>query len=250
MHDNRTPVSTEDWRLRLTEIGKKMGESVSAVGGKITEQVAVVGDRMKEMFHNPTLGERLVEEATNDLLIGPDWGKNLQICDLVNAGQVPGAEVARTIKLRVAVHSKDHVQLLALSLLEMAVKNSVQLFADVANEKVLDEMVRVVDDRSSNPQVRAKCLMLIEAWGEATEELRYLPVYEETYKVSDTGTLLMSVKRNFHAPPLMNTDDSSTVTMLFKITVVESIWAPLFPYHLLIFCVPTHGLHVIVDVRV
>lgn len=172
-----------DWRANVADLGKKLGESMGVVGGKLSEQVGVVGDRMKELFHTPTLGERLVDEATSDVLIGPDWSKNLQICDLVNSGRVPGADVVRGVKKRLGLRN-GHVQLLALALLEMALKNCASLFSEVAAEKLLDVMVRMVDDPTSPAALREKCLLLIEAWGEATEELRYLPVFEETYKVS------------------------------------------------------------------
>jgi hypothetical protein len=45
-----------------------------------------------------------------------------------------------------------------------------------------DEMVKMIDDRQTSIESREKALKLIEAWGESTEELRYLPIYEETYK--------------------------------------------------------------------
>jgi hypothetical protein len=45
----------------------------------------------------------------------------------------------------------------------------------------------MVDDRTTSTENREKALKLIEAWGESTEELRYLPIFEETYKVSLQG---------------------------------------------------------------
>jgi hypothetical protein len=57
------------------------------------------------------------------------------------------------------------------------------MFSEVASEKVLDEMVKMIDDRQTPIENREKALKLIEAWGESTEELRYLPIFEETYKV-------------------------------------------------------------------
>lgn len=183
--DDHHGGAATDWRANMADLGKKLGESMNVVGGKLSEQVGVVGDRVKELFHTPTLGERMVDEATSDVLIGPDWSKNLQICDLVNSGRMPGLDVVRGVKKRLLLRN-GHVQLLALALLEMMLKNCPSLFAEVAAEKVLDVMVRMVDEPTSPAALREKCLFLIEAWGEATEELRYLPVFEETYKVSAT----------------------------------------------------------------
>jgi hypothetical protein len=41
----------------------------------------------------------------------------------------------------------------------------------------------MIDDRQTAVENRDKALKLIEAWGESTEELRYLPIFEETLKV-------------------------------------------------------------------
>ncbi|CAI6007770.1 unnamed protein product [Closterium sp. NIES-65] len=161
----------EDWKARLATMGKKMGESMNAVGGKLTESMTEIGDKMKNIFHTPTLAERLVEEATDEILISPDWGRNLLICDLVNSGKLPGGETVRAIKKQLGSRN-SHVQMLALALLEMAVKNCSSLFSDVANERVLDDMVRVADEPHSAAQLREKVLKMIEAWGESTEELR------------------------------------------------------------------------------
>ncbi|CBI20131.3 unnamed protein product, partial [Vitis vinifera] len=43
-------------------------------------------------------------------------------------------------------------------------------------------MVKLIDDPQTVVNNRNKVLILIEAWGESANELRYLPVYEETYK--------------------------------------------------------------------
>lgn len=74
------------------------------------------------------------------------------------------------------------MQGLALVLLETLVKNCEGLFSDVAAAGVLDDLVGLGRD-GSNPN-STKALILIEAWGEATDELRYLPVFAETLAVS------------------------------------------------------------------
>ncbi|KAH1224440.1 TOM1-like protein 1 [Glycine max] len=43
-------------------------------------------------------------------------------------------------------------------------------------------MIKLIDDPQTIVNNRNKALMMIQAWGESTIELRYLPVYAETYK--------------------------------------------------------------------
>lgn len=100
----------------------------------------------------------------------------------VNAEKLNTGEVVRAVKKRVGTKS-SRGQYLALVLLEALVKNCDKAFFEVAAERVLDEMVKLIDDPQSVGNSRNKALMMVEAWGKATTELRYLPVYEETYKV-------------------------------------------------------------------
>ena len=91
-------------------------------------------------------------------------------------------DLIRGIKKRIML-KEARVQFLALFLRETIVKNCEKAFSEIAAERVLDEMVKLIDDPQTIVNNRNKALMLIEAWGESGEELRYLPVYEETYKV-------------------------------------------------------------------
>ncbi|RZB79355.1 TOM1-like protein 1 [Glycine soja] len=94
--------------------------------------------------------DKLVGEATSEALHEPEWAGILHICDFINADQLNTAELVRVIKKRVVAKSPPRVQYLAFVLLESLVKNCDKAF--------------------------------LEAWGESTIELRYLPVYAETYK--------------------------------------------------------------------
>ena len=138
--------------------------------------------KMKEFFQGPNQAEKIVEDATAETLEGPDWATNLDICDMVNSEKVNSVELIRGIKKRIMLKN-PRVQYLALVLLETLVKNCEKAFSEVAAERVLDEMVRLIDDPQTVVNNRNKALVLIEAWGESGNELRYLPVYEETYKV-------------------------------------------------------------------
>ena len=53
-------------------------------------------------------------------------------------------------------------------------------------------MIKLIDDPQTIVNNRNKALMMIQAWGESTIELRYLPVYAETYKVLLQLSMLVS----------------------------------------------------------
>ena len=58
------------------------------------------------------------------------------------------------------------VQYLGLVLLETISKNCEKAFSKFAAERVLDEMVNIVDDPQTVVNNRSKALILIEAWRE------------------------------------------------------------------------------------
>lgn len=174
MSDNlMEKVSAFGERLKIggAEVGRKMSAGMSSMSFKV-----------KELFQSPNQMDKLVEDATSEDLDEPDWAMNLDICDMINQERISSVELIRGIKKRIMLKS-PRVQYLALILLETCVKNCEKAFSEVAAERVLDEIVKLIDDPQTVVNNRNKALMLIEAWGESTSELRYLPVYEETYKV-------------------------------------------------------------------
>ncbi|KAG6495016.1 TOM1-like protein 1 [Zingiber officinale] len=173
MSDNlMDKVSSFGERLKIggAEVSRKMKDSMSSMSFK-----------MKELFQGQNQAEKIVEEATSENLDGPDWSANLEICDMINSENFNSIDFIRGIKKRIIL--KDpRVQYLALVLLETCVKNCEKAFSEVAAERILDEMVKLIDDPQTVVNNRNKALIMIEAWGESGDELRYLPVYEETYK--------------------------------------------------------------------
>jgi hypothetical protein len=166
-------VSALGERLKIggVEVGRKMSAGMSSMSFKV-----------RELFQGPNQADKIVEDATSENLDEPDWSLNLEICDMINNEKINSVELIRGIKKRIMLKS-PRVQYFALVLLETLVKNCEKAFSEVAAERVLDEMVKLIDDPETVVNNRNKALILIEAWGESTSELRYLPVYEETYKV-------------------------------------------------------------------
>lgn len=166
---------------KVSALGERLKIGGVEVGRKMTEGMTSMSFKVREFFQGPNQAEKLVEDATSEALDEPDWALNLDLCDLINTDKLSCVELIRGIKKRIMVKS-PRIQYLALVLLETCVKNCEKAFSEVAAERVLDEIVRLIDDPQTVVNNRNKALMMVEAWGESTGELRYLPVFEETYK--------------------------------------------------------------------
>ncbi|CAM6095419.1 unnamed protein product [Calypogeia fissa] len=108
----------------------------------------------------------LVDKATSDLLIGPDWAMNLDICDVINGDPGQARDVVKAVKKRLN-NKNPRVQLLALTVLETLIKNCGEIVhQQVAEKDVLHEMTKIVK-KKSDMQVRDKILTLLDSWQEA-----------------------------------------------------------------------------------
>ncbi|XP_009138142.1 TOM1-like protein 9 isoform X2 [Brassica rapa] len=108
----------------------------------------------------------MVERATSEMLIGPDWAMNLEICDMLNSDPAQAKDVVKGVKKRIGSRNPK-TQLLALTLLETIVKNCGDMVhMHVAEKGVIHEMVRIVK-KKPDFHVKEKILVLIDTWQEA-----------------------------------------------------------------------------------
>ncbi|KAL6874677.1 hypothetical protein ACP4OV_013342 [Aristida adscensionis] len=145
----------------------------------------------------------MVDRATSDMLIGPDWAKNMEICDICNRDPGQSKDVVKALKKRIG-HKNPKVQLLALTLLETVIKNCGDiLHMHVAERDILHEMVKIVK-KKSDPRVKEKVLVLIDTWQEAFggPRARYPQYYAAYHELMRAGAEFP--KRPEKPAPLFN----------------------------------------------
>lgn len=165
--------------MKLAAFGErlKIGGERLKVGG--AEMGRKFSGKMKEILQGQSQEAKMVEEATSENLEEANWGLNLRICNLLNSEELDGSEVVRTIKKKISGKSSIG-QRLSLELLEACAMNCEKVFSEVASEKVLEEMVKMIDNPQTYYGNRQTALQLIEAWGKS-DDLNYLPVFKQTY---------------------------------------------------------------------
>ncbi|KAJ8431544.1 hypothetical protein Cgig2_009622 [Carnegiea gigantea] len=90
-----------------------------------------------------------VDKATSELLVGPDWTMNMEICDICNSNHWLAKDVVKSVKRRLQ-HKSPKVQLLALTLLETMVKNCGEyIHYHMAERKIVDEMIKIVKKKKA-----------------------------------------------------------------------------------------------------
>lgn len=154
----------------------------------------MVSAKMKEILQGPTPESKMVDEATLETMEEPNWSLNLRICGMINSEEFNGTEIVKAIKKKLVLSKNTVTQRLSLDLLETCTSNCEKVFSEVASEKVLDDMVKMIDDPKTDSGNRIKAMELITAWGES-EDLSYLPVFRQTY---------MNLKRQYPLESHMN----------------------------------------------
>ncbi|GIL81396.1 hypothetical protein Vretimale_1047 [Volvox reticuliferus] len=129
-----------------------------------------------------THAAELVEAATSDELIAPDWNLNLNVVDFVNNDvHQNSARIFKAVKRSLA-KPNTKVQLLSLTLLEACVKNCpVELHTQLASSELWADVVRFAEDSSItrvDAEVRDKVLRMVEDFSSVLQPPQFQAAYE------------------------------------------------------------------------
>ncbi|KAL5698464.1 hypothetical protein ACHQM5_029496 [Ranunculus cassubicifolius] len=154
----------------------------------------------------------MVEKATNDLLIGPDWAMNIEICDMLNRDLGLAKDVVKGLKSRIRSRNPK-VQILALTLLETVIKNCGDIVhLHVAEKSILQEMVKITKRKSVDDRVKEKILTLIDTWQEAFggPRARYAQYYAAYQELLRAGAVFP--QRSDRAAPIFTPPQTEPLT--------------------------------------
>ncbi|KAH7297101.1 hypothetical protein KP509_26G053600 [Ceratopteris richardii] len=156
----------------------------------------------------------LVNRATNDMLSGPDWAMNMELCDIIHNDPGIAKDAVKACKKRIK-HKNPKVQLLTLTLLETLIKNCGDVIHhQVAAKDILHDMVKVAK-KNKDLQVREKILSLIDTWQEAFggPHGRY-PQYFQAYdELRRTGAIFP--RRTENATPMFTPPQTHPIASNF-----------------------------------
>lgn len=116
----------------------------------------------------------LINNATNEMLLRPDWDANIRIVDLVNAmnNQTAVNEVVFLLRKKLG-SGQPQIVFLTLTLIETLVKNcGTSVHVAINESSFINTMGKVArkynaKSGSENGEVANLCLDIIQAWGEA-----------------------------------------------------------------------------------
>ncbi|KAF5385577.1 hypothetical protein D9757_006796 [Collybiopsis confluens] len=115
--------------------------------------------------------DEAIDKATSDLLPAgsEDIALNLEICDQIRSKSIPAKDAMRALKRRLN-HKNPNVQLLALGLTDICVKNGGDHFlTEIGSREFIDNLVSILRMDLLNLEVKNTMLRLLQNWSVSFE---------------------------------------------------------------------------------
>nr|XP_039270919.1 hepatocyte growth factor-regulated tyrosine kinase substrate-like isoform X1 [Styela clava] len=151
------------------------------------------------MFRSKSQFEKMLEKATSNLLLEPDFDAMLQLCDMIRGGDIKAREAVAHMKARIREEKNPNVQYFALSVLDTAMKNCGEgVHEEVITQTFLEEMKDMAKSASAE-RVKTKILEMVQSWGLAFKERTEYRIATNLYNIMKT--------EGYEFPPPTNTTD-------------------------------------------
>ncbi|KAI0286601.1 hypothetical protein BGY98DRAFT_1086681 [Russula aff. rugulosa BPL654] len=132
--------------------------------------------------------DEAVDKATSELLPAgsEDIALNLEICDQIRSKSTQPKDAMRALKRRLN-HKNPNVQLLALSLTDVCIKNGGDHFlVEIASREFVDNLVSILKTPSLNRDVKNKILRCVQTWAISFKGKYNLGYVEQVYQTLKT----------------------------------------------------------------
>ncbi|KIJ58729.1 hypothetical protein HYDPIDRAFT_64013, partial [Hydnomerulius pinastri MD-312] len=147
------------------------------------------------------LDEAIADKATSELIPSgsEDVALNLEICDQIRSKSAPAKDAMRALRRRLN-HKNPNVQLLALGLTDVCVKNGGDHFlTEIASREFVDNLVSILKVPGLNHTIKSDILKYIQNWSLAFEGKPSLSYVGQVYKTLKNEGELLSLWYDF--PP-------------------------------------------------
>lgn len=135
------------------------------------------------MFRSKSQFEKVLEKATSNLLLEPDFDGMLQLCDMIRGGDIKAREAVGYMKVRIKDEKNPNVCYFALSALDTVMKNC----GDAVHEEVITqtylEELKDMAKTSTADRVKNKILEMVQAWGIAFKDKSQYKIATNLYNV-------------------------------------------------------------------
>eukprot|EP01135_Chromosphaera_perkinsii_P009611 Nk52_evm61s1810 gene=Nk52_evmTU61s1810 len=124
--------------------------------------------------------DKVLDRASSELLMEPDWAANLDLCDMIRGGDCNARDAIRSISRKLQ-HKNPNVVFYTLIALETIVKNcGVDVHREVASKAFMDDLKDICNPRNSEKVVE-KAKELIQTWAKVFQGKSEFKIIESTF---------------------------------------------------------------------